>query len=271
MGTIGTVPFPLNQLRPPGEGGAALTQAAVSIALSKGQPQTIVDVLHGRAFRFYAEGLRQYLAIRSGSTERAGQHLDKLRAFVEKTESDELIRPPGVRARLYRAARGYLRGQSRPKQPLTREALEQLPWRALPSAHMSVSPLNGLRFDLSADDSELLELHYARELSVEELAFVYSVPESEMEERLAAATAQAQLVLDEHGIRDADRFGRIIIEAFALEPAPRTRGEERDGIEALPNGTIVGVAIRLKRVSVLAHLETCTVPKTPKCPATSSR
>ncbi len=240
MGTIGTVPFPLNQLRPPGEGGAALTQAAASIALSNGQPQTIIDVLHGRAFRFYAEGLRQYLAIRSGSTERAHQHLDKLRAFVDKTESDELVRPPGVRARLYRAARGYLRGQSRPQQPLTKETLEQLPWRALPSAHMSVSPLNALRFDLSAHDSELLELHYARELSLEELAFVYSIAESEMEELLAAATAQAQLVLDEHGIRDGDRFGRIIIEAFALEPAPRTRGEERDGIEPLPNGTIVG-------------------------------
>jgi hypothetical protein len=58
MGTLGTVPFLLNQLRPPGKGGAALTQAAASIALSNGQPQTIVDVLHGRAFRYYAEGLR---------------------------------------------------------------------------------------------------------------------------------------------------------------------------------------------------------------------
>ena len=65
MGTTGTVPFLLNQLRPPGKGGAALTQAAASIALSQGQPQTIVDVLHGRAFRYYAEGLRQYLAIRT--------------------------------------------------------------------------------------------------------------------------------------------------------------------------------------------------------------
>ena len=68
-GTMGTVPFLLNQLRPPDQGGAALTQAAASIALAQGQPHTIVDVLHGRAFRYYAEGLRQYLAIRTGSTE----------------------------------------------------------------------------------------------------------------------------------------------------------------------------------------------------------
>jgi len=237
---MGTVPFLLNQLRPPGKGGAALTQAAASIALSQGQPQTIVDVLHGRAFRYYAEGLRQYLAIRTGSTERADHYLSKLRAFVAKTDSDDLIQTPGVRARLYRAARGYLRNQSRPHTPPTKEDLEELPWRALPSAHLSASPLNALRFELSAENSELLELCHARELSVEELAFVYGETQSALEKRIDSAMAQAYLILDEHGIRDADRFGRVIIEAFALEAAPRTRQDEHEGIEPLPNGTIVG-------------------------------
>ncbi|MGB9337579.1 MAG: hypothetical protein WCB63_00020, partial [Polyangiales bacterium] len=134
MGTQGTVPFLLNQLRPLGKGDAALTQAAASIALSNGQPQTIVDVLHGRAFRYYSEGLRQYLSIRTASTERADHYLAKLRAFVAKAESDELLQAPGVRARLYRAARGYMHNQSRPHEPPTKQALESLPWRALPSA-----------------------------------------------------------------------------------------------------------------------------------------
>ena len=240
MGTMGTVPFLLNQLRPPGKGGAALTQAAASIALSHGQPQTIVDVLHGRAFRYYAEGLRQYLAIRTGSTERADHYISKLRAFVAKTDSEDLIRTPGVRARLYRAARGYLRNQSRPHTPPTKQDLEELPWRALPSAHLSTSPLNALRFELSAEDSELLELCHARELSVEELAFVYGETAPELERRLESATAQAQVILDAHGLRDNDRFGRIIIEAFALEAMPRTREDEQECIEPLPNGTIVG-------------------------------
>jgi serine/threonine protein kinase len=236
---MGTVPFLLNQLRPLGEGGVALTHAAASIALSQGQPQTIVDVLHGRAFRYYAEGLRQYLAIRTGSTERADHYLSKLRAFVDQTDGDELIQAPGVRARLYRAARGYLYNQSRPHKPPTKKDLEELPWRALPSAHLSISPLDGLRFELGNEDSEILELHYARELGLEELGFVVGRTTLEMEERLQSAMAQAQIVLDEHGIRDPDRFGRIIMEAFALEPAPRTNcGHE--GIEPLPNGTIVG-------------------------------
>ena len=237
---MGTVPFPLNQLRPLREGDAALTQAAASIALSQGQPQTIVDVLHGRAFRYYAEGLRQYLAIRTGSTERANHYMCKLRAFVAKIESNELIQAPGVRARLYRAARGYLHNQSRPHDPPTNKDLEELPWRALPSAHLSVSPLNALRFDLSAEDSELLELRHARELSVEELAFVYGKTTNEMEERVDAAMAQAQVILEAHSIRNVERFGRVIMEAFALEPAPRTRDDEQEGIEPLPLGTIVG-------------------------------
>jgi serine/threonine protein kinase len=237
---MGTVPFLLNQLRPLEKRHAALTKAAASIALSRGQPQTVVDVLHGRAFRFYAEGLRQYLAIRTGSTERADHFLSKLRAFVAKSNGDELIKAPGVRARLYRAARGYLHDQSRPQQPPAKDALEALPWRALPSAHLSTSPLNALRFELNPEDSELLELHHARELSVQELAFVYDQTPDEIERRLDTAMAQAQVILDEHGVRDAERFGRVIVEAFALEPAPRSHDGEREGIEPLPNGTIVG-------------------------------
>jgi len=237
---MGTVPFLLNQLRPPGKGGAALTQAVASIALFQGQPQTMVDVLHGRAFRYYAEGLRQYLAIRTGSPERANQYMSKLRAFVSKTDSDELTQAPGIRARLYRAARGYLHNQSRPHESPAREELERLPWRALPSTHLSASPLNALRFELNAEDSELLELRHARELNIEELAFVYGKTSAEMEERVGAAMSQARVILDEHGIRDSERFGRIIIEAFALEATPRDRSEEREGIEPLPIGTIVG-------------------------------
>ena len=237
---MGTVPFLLNQLRPLDRGGAALTQAAASIALSQGQPQTIIDVLHGRAFRFYAEGIRQYLAIRTGSTERADHYLAKLRAFVDKTDSNELIAAPGVRARLYRAARGYLHNQSRPLDPPSKEDLERLPWRALPSAHMTVSPPNKLRFELEAVESELLELRHARELNVDELAFIYDTTARDMERRLAAATAHARALLRDHGLKDDDRFARVIIEAFSLEPAPRTRSDEREGIEPLPSGTIVG-------------------------------
>lgn len=235
-----TEPFLLNQLRPNRHGGAALTHAAASIAISQGQPQTIVDILHGKAFGYYAEGLRQYFAIRTGSTDLADHYLSKLRAFVAKTESDDLIKHPGIRARLYRTARTTLRHASRPLNPPTREQLEGLPWRALPSAHASVSPLNGLRFRLSSEDAEVLELRFARELGTEELAFVYGRPVGEMEQRLDRALGHAARVLQRHGLKDRKRLGRIIMEAFALEPLPRKRDGDQDGIAPLPNGTTVG-------------------------------
>jgi serine/threonine protein kinase len=85
-----------------------------------------------------------------------------------------------------------------------------------------------------------LELRHARELSIEELAFVYGESKDVMQRRIDAATAHACTLLEGHGIRDGERFGRIIIEAFALEAAPRTRDDEREGVQPLPSGTIVG-------------------------------
>ena len=236
---MGTEPFLLHQLRPLERGRAALTQAAASIAISKGQPQTVVDVLHGRAFRYYSEGLRQYLSIRTGSIERGDHYHAKLRTFTAQTPSEELVRAPGIRARLYRAARTYLRDASRPIQAPDRRQLEALPWRALPSSNVSVSPLHALRFDLGNEDSELLELRYARELSTEELAFVYGKSSDDVEEQLADAISRATLILERHGIRDPERFGRVIIEAFALEARPYAE-DARDSVQPLRAGAIVG-------------------------------
>ena len=235
-----TEPFLLYQLRPFEKGAAALTQAAASIALAQGQPQTIVDVLHGRAFRFYAEGLRQYLTIRAGSPERADGLLAKLRALIACADSESLVRAPGIRARLYRTARECLHDDSRPVSTPIAEVRAALPWRALPSGHGSVSPLNALRFELSEQHSELLELRYARELGVEELAFVYGEEVPHIAERVESAVTQARLILEDHGIHDPDRFARILIEAFALEARPRSSLAGLDEIDSLAEGTVVG-------------------------------
>jgi hypothetical protein len=237
---MATEPFLLHQLRPFEPGGVALTHAAASIALSHGQPQTIVDILHGRAFRYYAEGLRQYLCIRTGSVERAEHLLTKLRAFVARSDSESLIKTPGIRARLYRAARGFVQDPSRALAPPDRDVRQALPWRALPSPHGPTSPLNALRFELSEEHSELLELRYARELGIEELAFVFAEEPDAIEERVEAAVFQAKLILDEHGIRDTERFARILVEAFALEARPRTAEDELEGAEPLAPGTTIG-------------------------------
>ena len=101
--------------------------------------------------------------------------MTKLRAFVARSESSSLVAPPGIRARLYRAARSYLTHQHPPMREPTLEERETLPWRSAPSAHLSKNPLGVLRFDLKKEDAEVLELRYARELSIEELAFVLKI------------------------------------------------------------------------------------------------
>ena len=44
-----------------------------SNAASSGRAETVVDVIHARAFRLYAEGLRQYLSIRLGNVPRSSR------------------------------------------------------------------------------------------------------------------------------------------------------------------------------------------------------
>ena len=234
-----TEPFPLHQLKPHSQGGAILGRAAESIALSTGQHETIVDVLHGRAFRYYAEGLRQYLAVRSGSVDFSRESMAKLRAFVARSESASLVAPPGIRARLYRAARSYLTHQNPPLRLPSREESEKLPWRAAPSAHLCQNPLGVLRFELKPEDAEILELRYARELSVEELSFVLKVQSNTVVDKLEAAKARAQLLIEPMADFDDQRFQKLVIEAYALQPQTDPKEREQE-VEPLPSGTIIG-------------------------------
>ena len=233
-----TEPFLLHQLKPQTH-GAVLSRAAESIALSSNQNETIVDVLHGRAFRYYAEGLRQYLAVRSGSVEFARTNMSKLRAFVAKANSASLVAPPGIRARLYRAARSYLVDSKAPFGVPSRTDRQELPWRASPSLHQSDNPLNALRFDLKEGDSELLELRFARELSIDELAFVYKEEPAKIASRLEKAKARAELLIDSPVADDERRFRKLIIEAFALQRLTDPSEREQQ-VEPLPSGTIIG-------------------------------
>ncbi|MEZ4286850.1 MAG: protein kinase [Polyangiales bacterium] len=235
---MATEPFLLQHLKPHDSGPAVLNRAAESIALNK-NVGTIVDVIHGRAFRYYAEGLQQYLTIRSGSAEFARTHMAKLRAFVAKSESTSLVAPPGIRARLYRAARSYVKDAQPAIRRPNRNEIESLPWRASPAENSHDNPLRALRIELNERDSELLELRYARELSVEELAFVINKDVQEIANLLDQARSRAELLIDEHQSVDDKRFRRLIIEAFALQPQAPHQDTESD-TASLPTGTVIG-------------------------------
>ncbi len=210
-----------------------LALAAESIAAVSGVAETVVDVLHGRAFRHYSEGLKQYLIIRLRSAEAGTAALGELRAVVAARGSDELVAPPGIRARLYGLARQIAEGHAGDARPRDRA---DLPWRPVrPDAPRDHARAIGvLRAELTDKEAELLELRHARELAPEELAHVLDASAGEIEQKLEAATVQARFLLGDPKVDLAS----ALIEAFALDA--RVETQELEEREPIPAGIIVG-------------------------------
>ncbi len=214
---------------------SVLGRAAQSIAA--GRIHTIVDVLHHRAVKHYAEGLRQYLTLRLGAVSAAARAFRRLRATVAAQDSDELVRPPGIRARLYRIARDL--------SPQPEGDGEQLPWR-LPREPKRAVRVQRLRDHLPADDAELLELRYARELRPSEIAFVIGAPIEGVLEALQDATTLAAKIAR---IKPGEPLRRLLLEAFALEASvPTTRDLEASvaDVQSLATGAVLGGRYRVQ-------------------------
>lgn len=207
-----------------------------------GRPQTVVDVVHGRAMVHYAEGLRQYLAISLGDATLASQALLDLRAMATVKGPEEMAKHPGVRARLYKLARDLSGGHKDRTQ--SSEQLAKLPWRKPPlgASETHIAAIDDIRRNMHAEGREVLDLHYARELTVEELAFVLDLDEETVRSKLKAAEDEARLAI---GAFDEDEtaLSRAILEAFALQKADDSAqevGEAEEDSSALEEGTLIG-------------------------------
>lgn len=218
-----------------------LARAARSIAETMGLADTLVDVLRARAFQPFAEGLRQYLIIRLASPEEGAQAFQELRIAVAALDKSELFEPPGVRARLYSIAR-ELATQHWDAGGGGAGGLSRLPWRP-PSAHATdryLLALQQIRRELPATESELLELHFARELVPEEIAHVLAMPKERVIVQLRMAMTQVKRLVSPLVGEGAD-LDTLLLEAFAIESAP-SAGEARHSIrpEPLTLGTVLG-------------------------------
>lgn len=184
--------------------------------MAYGVNETVVDAVHGQAVRLYAEGLRQYLALRVGNVGEANQLLAQLRAHVTTLESEDLLSKPGIRARLFRIARDLSKeraealGDSRPV------LLDALPWRVpIRNDSRASSAVSEFRRGLEQHVAELLELRYARELDTDELAYVLDLSEEAVEAQLAAARTEAEFALSSDVGKNVSQ---ALVEAFALVP-----------------------------------------------------
>lgn len=220
-----------------------LLVAAETLAATRGQRETVADVIRARALRHYSEGLRQYLAIRLGSRESASDAMNMVESRLEGWDADGLTAAPGARAQLYRLAREVAteqRSHASTSRPHSCSGLRfQPPANDAPAGYAQA--LEQVRNELPRDQAELLELRYARELSPTELAHVMGLEATDVITLLSEAADRARALL---GQDPPSRLGGLrgaLQEAFALAPTP-TKGKRRSKgrPEALPKGTVIG-------------------------------
>ncbi len=222
-------------------------RAAETIAAWAGRPKTVVDVMHQRAVRHHAEALRQYLVLRLGDVALGERALAEVRALVATEATPALVAPPGVRAQLFRRARDHARAILARDGAPSASARQDLPYRIAPGKALSHALLQALRVGLPDELSELLELRYARELGVEELAFVVGADVATVEADLAEATARVERLVRGREARERG-VPALVVDALALVPATnRETAETSEVWEPLPFGTIVGSRYAIER------------------------
>lgn len=221
-----------------------LLRAAQALAEVSPTAGTVQDVLEGRVLGHYAEGLKQYLAIRLASSERGAEAFSKLRDRVAALGMDKLSEPPGIRAQVYRVARA-LADELEGAKSATKTAGTLL-WFQPRSTDSSYSKsIEAIRAEPRAGDRELLELRFARELDTTEIAFVLDIEEAEVSTRLDAAEAEARKLFRSGAKVD---LPRALLEAFALQQLsePAEARNEQDEPPLLPIGTVLGERYELE-------------------------
>jgi len=211
------------------------TMLVAAAAKVSGTAGTVLDVLEKHALGHYAEGLQQYLAIRHGDVESARATFEKLRHAASAIGGAALAEPPGARARLYRLARELSEhGEGKPATPAKSGTL---PWyrpRTTPEATV-------VRLRDGVGDRELLELRYARELSLPEIAFVLGEDRAALTTRLEAAVEKARGLAG-----DAD-LPTALLEAFALEKLDAAIASRGTELPPVPAGTVVDDRYELEK------------------------
>ncbi len=207
--------------------------------------QTSPGLLRRRLLGPWSEGLQQYLAIRVGDAARGRAAFRTLLRMVESLPPDELLQPPGPKAQLYRLARSV--AETERAMPGGARG-DSLSWR-----DSGKRGFERLRSNLSPRDAEVLELRHARELEIEEIAYVLELSPDEAELRLDTAAACARMILGPSAPDPLAVHATVYVEAFALARSWNQDDEETpiDDEEGLEAGTLVGGRYQLvERVGV---------------------
>jgi hypothetical protein len=234
--------------RPTGEERATQRPTLEGPRLShmSGVYQTSPGLLRRRLVGPWGEGLAQYITLRIGDLERGRAAYRSLLRTLNALPPEELVVPPGPKARLYRLARTIADCEEDGGER------DKLPWRN-PGGNRGVA-IERLRRELSDEEAELIELQHARELIPDEIACVLERPLEDVELALDAANARARKILGEHAPDPAEASASILVEAFALDESPRPDAASElhdDHDDELEAGTVIGGRYKLvERVGI---------------------
>ncbi|MET0340349.1 MAG: protein kinase [Polyangiales bacterium] len=210
----------------------SLDIAARSMLESQAIAGTVASVVADRALDHHWQGLFEYAVIRVGQ-EAAGGLIERLEAEVGDAPRDELERPPGPPAHVYRRMRALVAETA--DKPLAADA--PLFWQ--PSNESYASGLVALRRQLGGLDAELAELRFARGLREAEVAHATGLEVAEVERRTSEAVALAARIVGRRpDSRDHTPEGALL-EAFALDPRTTRPPRRRRRRPVLEEGALI--------------------------------
>ena len=211
----------------------ALDIAARSVLESQVLGVTLASLVAERALEHHWVGLYQYAALRVGS-ERASELLERLAQELEDGPRDALEPPPGPRARLYELVRARIAElPSKPPHAIDRPA------RFVPGVAAFAARLDELRRSLTPPEAELLELHFARGLSVAEVAHVVGCDLPSVAQCLNELWTRAEHVLGRRPPSRDRSLAGALLEAFALDPSRAPAPRRRMRPPVLAAGTVI--------------------------------
>ncbi len=174
---------------------------------------TSQEAVRRRLLGPWAMGLTQYLAVRLGDMQLARSAFAELRRQVQKESTATFLVAPGPKAHVYRMARRIALDFSERK---LERAPEPLQFRAARGSRGYMHLLGEVRGVLSIDESEVLELRYARELSPTEIACVLSLDESHVEENLRTGLERLAKLAPTALVTTQGWERALVVDGFAL-------------------------------------------------------
>lgn len=216
----------------------ALDRALRTLA-ARGRASTLVDVVHGRILRQHADGLERYLMLRIGDRARARTAMRELRASVATADSEAFVAPPSVRAHLYRLARSIAARHVDETGAGTSQRHLSLRYVAATSSP-DLTVHTAIRTQLVDPALELLELHYLRGLTLDEIACVVGKESPQVKVGGDTALRQLQAAIAGAG-GEPSRWGELLEGALSLDLGiEETADDEDDEFAPLPPGTVLG-------------------------------